>query len=81
MFLRWNVFVEILLLNALILDAIFRSRPGAFTPAQAPLQAFSIAPVNFTLSCVPTKLVPSPRFGVCVKITQPPFALFPPVPS
>ena len=30
------------MLNALILGAIIRSRLGAFTPAQAPLQAFSI---------------------------------------
>jgi len=38
----------------------------------------SIAPINFTLSCAPTKLVQTPRPGVCVKITKPPFALFPP---
>ena len=42
---------------------------------------YFIAPINFTLSCASTKLVPTPRSGVCVKITQPPFALFPPVPS
>ena len=42
---------------------------------------YFIAPINFTLSCASTKLVPMPRSGVCVKITQPPFALFPPVPS
>ncbi len=42
---------------------------------------YSLAPINLPLSCAPTKLVPTPRPGVCVKITQPPFALLPPVPS
>jgi len=42
MFLGRNVFVEGLLLNALILGAIFKSRLGAFTTPQAPRYACSI---------------------------------------